>query len=92
MNENTRNTFASYGLEILKRAFLLVLYDARDEGFIPQREIRERLDIPRIAPSAENWNSLFFGILSYIQDDGYAHHEVGCGWQITEKGVSLIED
>ena len=35
MNENTRNAFASYGLEILKMSVLLVLYDARDEGFIP---------------------------------------------------------
>ena len=34
MNENTRNAFASYGLEMLKRSVLLVLYDARDEGFM----------------------------------------------------------
>ena len=92
MTDNTRNAFASYGLEILKRAALLVLYDARDEGFIPQRKIRERLGIPRVDPSAGNWNSLFFGILSYLKADGYAHHKVRRGWQITEKGVSLIED
>ena len=54
MNENTRNTFASMGLEILKRSVLDVLYDARDEGIIPQREIRERLGIPRVDPSAGN--------------------------------------
>ena len=47
MNENTRNTFASYGLEILKRSVLLVLYDARDEGSIRHVEIRERLNTPR---------------------------------------------
>ena len=92
MNENTRNAFASDGLDILKRAVLLVLYDARDEGIIPQVEIRERLNIPRVDPKAGNWNSLFYGILSYLQADGYAHHEVRSGWQITEKGVSLIED
>ena len=91
MNDNTRNTFASYGLEILKRCVLLVLYDARDEGIIPQREIRERLGITRVNSSAGNWNSLFYGILSYLQVDGYAHHEVGYGWKITEDGVSLIE-
>ena len=92
MNENTRNAFASYGLDILKRSVLLVLYDARDEGIIPQVEIRERLGIPRVDPSAGNWNSLFFAILSYLQADGHARHEVRSGWQITEKGVSLIED
>ena len=46
MNENTRNAFASYGLEILKRSVLLVLYDERDEGSIRHVEIRERLDTP----------------------------------------------
>ena len=92
MNENTRNAFASYGLEILKRAVLLVLYDARDEGFIPQRKIRERLGIARVDPKAGNWNSLFFGILSYLKADELAHHKVRSGWQITEKGVSFIED
>ena len=92
MNKNTRNAFASYGLEILKRSVLLVLYDARDEGIIPQVEIRERLGIPRVDPSAGNLNALFYSILSYLQDDGYAHHEIGCGWRTTEQGVSLIED
>ena len=29
MNENTRNAFASYGLEILKRSVLLVLYQVK---------------------------------------------------------------
>ena len=91
MNDNTRNEFASYGLEILKRSVLLVLYDARDEGFIRQVEIRERLGIPRVDPDAGNLNSLFYGILSYLQADGHVHHEVRRGWQITEKGVSKIE-
>ena len=30
MNDNTRNKFASYGLEILKRSMLLVLYEGTD--------------------------------------------------------------
>ena len=91
MNDNTRNAFAAYGLEILKRAVLLVLYDARDEGFIRQGKIRERLRIPGVNPKAGNLNSLFFGILSYLKADGYAHHKVRRGWKITEKGVSVIE-
>lgn len=71
---------------------MLVLYDARDEEFIQQVKIRERLGIPRVDPISGNLNSLFYGILSYLQADGYAHHEVHYGWQITEQGVSLIED
>ena len=30
MNNNTRNEFASYGLDILKRSVLLVLYEGTD--------------------------------------------------------------
>ena len=30
MNDNTRNAFASMGLEILKRSVLLVLYEGTD--------------------------------------------------------------
>ena len=33
MNENTRNAFASYGLEILKRSVLLVLYEGTDRVY-----------------------------------------------------------
>ena len=93
MNENTRNTFASYGLEILKRSVLLVLYDAalRNEGLIEQHEISNRLDIPYVPNASGNTYSLIQGILDQLKLDGFAHHEVDCGWQITEKGVSLIE-
>ena len=45
-----------------------------------------------VLTSLGNRNSLFYGILSYLQADGHARHEVRSGWQITEKGVSLIED
>ena len=31
MNNKTRNEFASYGLEILKRSVLLVLYEERSQ-------------------------------------------------------------
>ena len=88
MNENTRNAFASYGLEILKRAALLVLYDARDEGLIKQDAVRKRLGIPNIDSKHK---ALIYGILMHLKADGYAHHKVRRGWQITEQGVSIIE-
>ena len=94
MNENTRNTFASYGLEILKRSALLVLYEARDEKlFIRQDEVRERLGIPKIDYSYDpaRHNALIFGILMHLRDHGYAYHNPGSGWQITKAGGLVIE-
>ena len=58
MNDNTRNEFASYGLEILKRSVLLVLYGSTDivyeksrypqysnERILKAGQIREKLNI-----------------------------------------------
>ena len=94
MNENTRNAFASYSLEILKRSALLVLYDAasRNEGLIKQHEISNRLDIPYVPNPSGNTFSLIQGILNQLKLDGHAHHVNTVGWRITENGVSLIED
>ena len=94
MNDNTRNTFASHGLEILKRSALLVLYAVQDEKlFVRQDEVRERLGIPKIDYSSDpaRHNALIFGILTHLKDDGYAYHNPGYGWQITPEGVSVIE-
>ncbi len=96
MNKYTRNAFADMGLEMLKRAVLLVLYDetSPSEGRIRQDEVRKRLGIKRIDYSADpaRHNALIFGILMHLKDDGYAYHNSGYGWQITEEGVALIED
>ncbi len=50
MTNNTRNKFASYGLEILKWAALYVLYQAEAEGktVVRQDVVRRRLDTGRI--------------------------------------------
>ena len=51
MNDNARNTFASYGLEILKRSVLLVLYEEHKYGErrrLLRREIGERLGINNV--------------------------------------------
>ena len=96
MNKYTRNTFADMGLEILKRAVLLVLYDTTSpsEGVIQQDQVRKRLGIKKIDYSVDpgRHNALIFGILMHLKDDGYAYHHSGYGWQITEEGVLLIED
>ena len=93
MNENTRNAFASYGLEILKRSVLLVLYEKTRGGeLIEQHEISNSLDIPYVPNPSGNIYSLIQGVLDQLKLDEHAHHVNTVGWRITEKGVSFIED
>ena len=100
--ENAHNIYTSYALEILKRAVLEVLYEETDVApigvslygrgrLLKATEIREQLGLPypRYAPSSTN--ALIHGILGYLKDNGYTEHYVGQGWQITNKGISLIE-
>ena len=96
MNQNTRNAFASDGLDILKRAVLLVLYEAKQESpygtILTAGEIRERLDLPYQRFPSGNVNALTQGVLDHLKQERHASHDVGYGWSITEQGVSLIED
>ena len=102
MNENTRNAFASDGLEILKRSVLLVLYERTEIAYegspyaqgrvLTAGAIRERLGILRPRVISSSVNALFHGVLDHLQHHGLAHHYCGQGWAITEKGVSVIED
>lgn len=96
MYQKTRNDFAAYGLEILKRSVLLVLYDAKQESAAPKRlkagEIRQRLNLPYNQSPSGNVNALTQGVLDDLKRNGLASHAVRDGWRITEKGVSLIED
>ncbi len=101
MNDKTRNEFAAYGLEILKRSVLLVLYEGTDivyekSPYRPERtltagEIRQRLDILQPQYVCASTNSLIHGILDHLYHDGHAYRYVGYGWGITEEGVSVIE-
>ena len=94
MNDNTQKALVHSSLEALKRSALNVLYEARNEGFLQQDKVRKRLGIPKIdysSPSARS-NSLIFGILMHLKDDGYAYLKSRSGWQITKQGISLIED
>ena len=58
MNDNTRNEFASFGLEILKKSVLLVLYEEHKYGErrrLMRRQISERLGIQK--PQGYNINN-----------------------------------
>ena len=97
MNENTRNAFASYGLEILKRSVLLVLYEGTDVYPLQGRvlkpsEISKELDIPSVQNPATRQHHLVCGILDQLANEEHAYRYIHEGWCITEKGVSLIED
>ena len=97
MNNNTRNEFASYGLDILKRSVLLMLYEGTDPRGYPDGrilkagQILEKLNILKPRLLSVNPNSLVRGILDHLRHDGHAYHYVGDGWAITEKGISAIE-
>ena len=79
-------------LEVLKRATLQVLYRSRYEGPLQLTVIREQLGIPRVAENSEaRDNSLVYGILTHLQDDGSVEYLRSPGWQITPEGVSVIE-
>ena len=72
MNENTCNAFASYGLEILKKSVLLVLYQqpldyaGKHRRTLNQDTIRKRLGIPKPLYTS---NRLVRGILDILEDD-----------------------
>ena len=96
--ENTHNIYTSYGLEILKRAVLEVLYqqwkdaeELRVQSYLQPEDIHPRLGLPQPQYTASDTYALTYGILGYLKDNGYAEHYSDQGWQITNKGVSLIE-
>ena len=104
MNKNTRNAFAFHGLEILKRAVLLLLYEQYVSGpshrqSLTIKEIGEQLDIRPLEEDTNRprgkhayMNGLTQGILAHLLDKKLVKWLGKNGlWQITEKGVSVIE-
>lgn len=100
VNTETRNGFASSGLELLKYAVLHVLYlqhlwtvDAViDSENFPQpylrlRQIREELGLPHVGVN----NDLVKGVLNYLKEDGYVDSYTGDLWKISEEGVEFIK-
>ena len=93
MNNNTRNVFARHALEILKMSALEALYKRCLIGaYAQQLEILGDLRIPVITRGNLERRSLIYGILLHLQeDDGYARGLGNGRWEITEKGISVIE-
>ena len=99
MNDKTRNTFASYGLELLKWSVLLVLYEERNEMTYPkpfasfplEADIYEKLCMPQPLSQGDAYNALIHGVLQHLLGDLHADYISGEGWQITEEGIKFIE-
>lgn len=94
MNDNTRNEFVAYGLELLKYAVLDVLYKQRAINSwrnLLRIQISERIGIPKPGEYSSPNADLIGGILWHLEEDGYVEHTGGNRWRITEKGVSKIE-
>ena len=89
--DNKQKT-ARAALFSLKEVVLEVLYEARDGGLINPAEIRERLGIPNITDPTIATNSLIFGILDHLKQEGTVIHTLGEGWEITDEAASLFGD
>ena len=71
----------------LKESVLNILREARCQGPIQLEEIRQRLGIPKIDyRDTARSNSLVWGILCHLHNDGYVRHTPRIGWEITEEG------
>ena len=71
----------------LKASVLDILREARCEGPIQLEEIRQRLGIPKVNyRDTARSNSLVWGILCHLHNDGYVRHTPRIGWEITEAG------
>ena len=90
VTDKIRNEFAAYGLEILKRSVLLVLYEENLGEELRPDKIRERLGIPPLPPY-HGGAMLVSDILQRLWKDELVDPPTRKGWKITKKGVEFIE-
>ncbi|MYD79050.1 MAG: hypothetical protein F4X44_00340 [Gammaproteobacteria bacterium] len=93
-HENIHSAFASWGLEILKLAVLIVLYQEQASGGLQKLtrlQISERCSIKKPGDRAIDNVPLIEGILFHLLEDGVVESNAVSRWWITEKGISLIE-
>ena len=91
MSDKIRNEFAAYGLEILKRSVLLVLYEENLGEKLKPDKIRERLGIPPLPPY-QGGAMLVTDILERLKLDELVDDSTRReGWEITAEGIEFIE-
>ena len=96
MNTKTRNEFAAYGLEMLKRSVLGVLYQAYRHGErsdLTYNDIHEALGIERFDEvyGAKVRDYFVHGILIHLRVDRDVEVVGRDRHQITKKGILVIE-
>ena len=101
MTHKIRNEFAAYGLDILKRSVLLVLYEAAEHQpswswrkKVSMKEIIKQLDLPQLKKSeisVGNPTDLVRAILQHLYRDDLADRTVHGGWEITPDGIEFIK-
>lgn len=75
----------------LKVVVLQVLHE-KHGAFPTPCDILMELGIPLVKDTKGSETTLVRGILAHLKNDGYAVYDSDyAGWQITEKGVSVIE-
>lgn len=91
-----RNTVACYGLEILKYAVLLVLYEDyyfhRDHSRLTRFEIGLELEMRKPDGRGVDNRELIGGVLLFLQEEGHAEKDRHGRWKITQEGVTVVED
>ena len=91
MSEKIRNEFAAYGLEILKRSVLLVLYEENLGGaYQLAHKITKRLGIPPL-PSNSGGAMLVTDVLTRLHNDKMVKYTTAGDLEITTKGIEFIE-
>ena len=90
MTDKIRNEFANYGLEILKRSVLLVLYEENLGGESQlAHTITKRLGIPPL-PSNSGGALLVTDVLRRLHIEKMVTYTTG-KLEITTKGIKFIE-
>ena len=91
MTDKIRNEFAVYGLEILMRSVLLVLYEENLGGESQlAHKITKRLGIPPL-PSNSGGALLVTDVLSRLHKDKLVTYTTAGDLEITTKGIKFIE-
>lgn len=94
IHENARKTSAQWGLEMLKRSVLEVLYEEKTSGDsqkLGRLQISERSDIEKPGGRDIDNVPLIEGILLHLREDETVESNAVNRWWITEKGILLIE-
>ena len=91
MTDKIRNEFANYGLEILKRSVLLVLYEENLGGESQlAHTITKRLGIPPLPPNSGG-ALLVTDVLTRLHHEKLVTYANAGKLEITTKGIKFIE-